>query len=660
VCGFAGLVDPRLPREADLAATATTMRDTLVHRGPDDGGTWVDPAAGVALGSRRLAVVDLSPGGHQPMVSSGGRWVIAYNGEVYNHAELAGRLAASGWEPRGRSDTEVLLGAIEAWGLRRAVDATNGMFAFAAWDRAERCLHLVRDRLGEKPLYWGWQGPVLMFGSEMKALAAHPDFAGDIDRDALGVYFRHSCIPAPASIYTGIAKLPPGSTVSIGEAEMARRAATPVSYWSAREVAERGSRSASGVGTGGLRSPVEVVDELERLLGNAVGLRMEADVALGAFLSGGIDSSTVVALMQARSSRPVRTFTIGLADAGYDESADASSVADHLGTDHTSMIVSPAEATEVIPALGTIYDEPFADPSQIPTYLVSRLARTEVTVALSGDGGDELWGGYNRHTWGEGIWGASRRVPLAARRLAAAAMTALPPGGWDAAFSRAGPLLPARLRVRTPGAKVHKLAAVLPARSPVELYATLTSHWTQPGGLVLGTTTDPTDNPGGWGTTPAARLPGLAAQMMYLDLVGYLPDDILVKLDRAAMAVSLETRVPMLDHRVVELAWQVPTAVKLQGAGGKWPLRQVLARYVPAELVERPKMGFGVPLGEWLRTDLRPWAEDLLGEGRLRAEGYLDPGPVRAAWASHLSRRVDLGHELWDVLAFETWLAGRR
>ncbi len=655
MCGFAGALDPRLPRRELLEETVTEMRDTLVHRGPDDGGTWVDPSAGIGLGSRRLAVVDLSPGGHQPMLSASGRWVLSYNGEIYNHADIAGRLRARGWRARGRSDTEVLVGAIEAWGVRKAAQATNGMFAFAAWDRKERRLYLVRDRLGEKPLYWGWQGSVLMWGSELKAFRSHPDFAGVVNRDVLPVYFRRNCIPAPLSIYQGIAKLPPASIVSIGEAEMARRHAMPSLYWT---LPER---------TGGSDpDPVQVVDELEALLGDAVGLRMEADVALGAFLSGGIDSSTVVALMQARTSNRVRTFTIGFANAAYDESVDAAAVAAHLGTDHTAMTVEASEAMTVVESMASIYDEPFADSSQIPTFLVSRLARTEVTVALSGDGGDETWGGYNRHKWGPVVWGTCRRVPLALRRVVANGISGVSPDGWDAAFGRVGPLLPSRLRVRTPGAKAHKLAGVLTSTSPADLYEKLTSHWDQPELLVAGQPIPMYGRSqaslaelGDVGSRDADRK-GIAEAMMRLDLAGYLPDDILVKLDRAAMAVSLETRVPMLDHRLVELSARVPAAIKLQGGISKWPLRQVLARYVPSDLVDRPKMGFGIPLGGWLRSGLRPWAQDLLDERRLQAEGFLDPAVVTQAWTAHLNAKVDLGGQLWDVLMFQAWLDATR
>lgn len=649
MCGFAGLLDTAPHREGELDDLATSMATTLRHRGPDDGGTWSDASAGVALGSRRLAVIDLSASGHQPMVSSTGRYVIAYNGEIYNHKAIARRLRATGWQPRGHSDTEVLLAAVEAWGLRAALREANGMFAFALWDRDRRRLYLARDRLGEKPLYYAWLGSALVFGSELKALRAWPGFRAEVDRGALALYLRHNCVPAPHTIFEGVSKLPPAAVLSVGAAEMARRGAEPAAYWSARAVAEGGVAVTATASP----SPPEVVDEVEGLLKEAVGMRMDADVALGAFLSGGIDSSTVAALMQASSSRPIRTFTVGFAEAGYDESADAAAVARHLGTDHTPVRLGPSDAIDVIPSLPAIYDEPFADSSAIPTYLVSRLARERVTVTLSGDGGDELWGGYNRHTVSGPLWSLSRRVPLSARRSLARALRAIPPASWDTAFDRAGPWLPRRARLRNPGTKIHKLAAVLPASDPEDLYRTLVSHWKQPARVALGAVEAPSLLAAGM---PAGVGGDLAAQMMYLDLVTYLPDDILVKLDRAAMAVSLETRVPMLDHRLVELAWRVPTSTKIVGGVGKWPLRQVLRRYVPAGLVERPKMGFGLPLGDWLREPLRPWAEELLGERRLRAEGYLEADIVRSAWADHLDGGVDLGHELWDVLSFQAWL----
>ncbi|HYR08010.1 MAG TPA: asparagine synthase (glutamine-hydrolyzing) [Longimicrobium sp.] len=646
MCGIAGFwgaagADGEPPEEV-----AGRMADAVATRGPDDRGTWADPAQGIALGHRRLSIVDLSPCGHQPMEGPGGRWMVAYNGEVYNfqalRRELEGRYAF-----RGHSDTEVLLAAVDAWGVEGAVGRFVGMFAFALWDRERSELHLVRDRLGIKPLYYGWMGGTLLFGSELKALQAHPRFRGVVDRGALTLLLRHNCIPAPYSIWEGVRKLPPGCILTLRTPDDSAR---PRAFWSAREAAERGM-AAPFRGTEG-----EATDRLEALLREAVGLRMIADVPLGAFLSGGIDSSTVVALMQAQSSRPVKTFSIGFQEGAYDEARHAAAVARHLGTDHTELYVAPGDALAVIPRLASMYDEPFADSSQIPTFLVSELARRHVTVALSGDGGDELFAGYNRHVWSTRVGGAVRRVPRALRAAGARALTALSPAGWDRVYRGVAPVLPPALRQRMPGDKMHKLASVIPSAGPLDLYRRLASHWTEPASVVRGAAEPPTllTDPGG------AALGDFTAQMMYWDLVTYLPDDILTKVDRASMAVALEARVPLLDHRVVEFAWTVPLSMKLRGGQGKWLLRQVLYRHVPPELVERPKMGFGLPLGDWLRGPLRPWAEELLDERRLRREGFLDPVAVRRHWAEHLSGRHAWQYHLWDVLMFQSWLESQR
>ncbi len=581
------------------------------------------------------------------MVSAAGRWVLSYNGEIYNYRDLRRRLESAGVAFRGHSDTEVLLAAIEAWGLDRALDEINGMFALAAWDRAGRRLHLSRDRLGEKPLYYGWQGPVLYFGSELKALHAHPDFRPELDRESLALFLRYNCVPVPRSIYRGINKLPPGTSVSFDGPAHVGHLPEPNAYWSLSDVVARGRANRLDL------SAQEATDELERRLGDAVTSRMEADVPLGAFLSGGIDSSTIVALMQAHSDRRVRTFTIGFDLPGWDESADAAKVAAHLGTEHTDLKVTAAETLAVIPRLPTLYDEPFADSSQIPTFLVSEMARQHVKVSLSGDGGDEIFGGYNRYTWCEPIWGRIRRVPRGMRRVGAWMLDAVPPSRWDAAISRSGPVLPKRLRVRTPGTKVAKLAEVLPAASLEEMYLALRSHWKDPGALVLGRRDLGSPLP-----DPDSRLPGIGPveQMMYLDTLTYLTDDILAKVDRATMAVSLEARVPMLDHRLVEWAWQLPLDLKIREGQGKWLLRQVLYRHVPPALVERPKMGFGLPIGDWLRGPLREWAETLLDEGRLRREGYLEPSLIQARWQEHLTGRREWPFHLWDVLMFQAWL----
>ena len=640
MCGIAGLLDADA---RDLPGVLEAMTETLRHRGPDDDGLWTDPEAGIGLGSRRLAVVDLSEEGHQPMDSASGRYVLAFNGEIYNHLDLREELEGMGHRFRGRSDTEVLLEAVDRWGLRGALERSNGMFAVALWDRQTRRLSLARDRLGEKPLYYGRLGGGFGFASELKALRVHPGFRPEIDRDALALLLRHKYVPAPGSIYRGIRKLPPASVLTIDQE--VRGEPAPAAYWSAAEAAERGTFEP-------FRGPAAEAEEvLDELLRDAVGRRMIADVPLGAFLSGGVDSSTVVALMQARSDRPVRTFTIGFRDAAYDESADARRVAGHLGTDHTELLVTPEEAMEVIPALPEIYDEPFADSSQIPTYLVSRLAREHVTVSLSGDGGDEVFGGYNRYLWADAVWRRFGWMPAGLRRAVAGTLLSVSPRGWDSLATRLGPLLPNAARQRVPGEKVHKLARALRADGPEGLYGTLVSHWQDPASVVLGA------NGGGSSTRlDGAALPGLTRRMMYTDTVTYLPDDILVKLDRATMAVSLEGRVPYLDHRVVEFAWRLPLGMRARDGQGKWLLRRVLDRYVPRDLVERPKMGFGLPIGAWLRGPLRDWAESMLHPTRLRREGYLDPRPVRAAWAEHLSGRRNRQYELWDVLMFQAWL----
>lgn len=648
MCGVSGFLDRRPQRRADhLVRVVTRMTEPLSHRGPDDGGTWVDAEAGVAFGHRRLSIIDLSAAGRQPMVSAGGRYVLTYNGEIYNAPDLRRELSALGCRFRGHSDTEVLLAAIERWGTERALLKANGMFAFAVWDRQLRRLQLARDRLGEKPMYYGWIGDTFLFGSELKALRAHPDLSPEIDRGVLALYFRHNCVPAPHCIYAGLSKLPAGTVVTIDSAAPPAPP-VPVPYWSARTAAEAGAADPLQ-GT-----PEELTDHLEALLLDAVGLRMHADVPLGAFLSGGIDSSTVVALMQAQSARRVKTFTIGFEDAAYDESDQAAAVAAHLGTDHVSVSLTPAEAIDAIPRLPELYDEPFSDSSQIPTFLVSQLARREVTVSLSGDGGDELFAGYNRHTWGPSIWNRIGRVPRPARSAAAAVLRRPSPDTWDRAFLRAAPLLPPRLRVRYPGMKIEKLAEVLPSSGLDDMYRRLTSHCHDPRSLVLGATEEPLTALTDDGARPHLGDP--VTRMMYLDLVTYLPDDILVKLDRASMGVSLEARVPMLDHRVVEFAWRVPLGMKLREGQGKWLLRQVLHRHVPKELVDRPKAGFGRPIGDWLRGPLRGWAEELLRASRLRQEGYLDPLVVRPLWDRHLTGRVDLFDQLWDILMFQSWL----
>jgi asparagine synthase (glutamine-hydrolysing) len=623
------------------------MAEQLVHRGPDDSGAWVDPQAGLALGFRRLAILDLTPEGHQPMLSACGRHVIVFNGEVYSFNELREELEPKGCKFRGHSDTEVMLAAISEWGLEAAVKKFVGMFAFALWDRRERALHLVRDRLGIKPLYYGWVGKTFLFGSELKALRAHPDFVPEINRDALALQMRHDYIPQPYSIYKGIYKLPPGCILTVNSNQSgAAKQATPRRYWSAKEVAEQ------GIANPFKGSEREAIEQLDALLREAVRLRMVADVPLGAFLSGGIDSSTVVALMQAQSSRPVKTFTIGFYEDSYNEARQAKAVAAHLGTDHTELYVTPDETMAVIPKLPTLYDEPFSDSSQIPTYLISALARRHVTVSLSGDGGDELFGGYDRYFVGYAAWQKVGWLPYSFRRLLARIIAAGRVETYNKWLAWLSPLFSRYGRPKPVGQKVHRLAQVLAFESPEALYHQLLSHWQQPEEIVLGAeepATALTDS------TQWASLPGLFQRMMFFDLITYLPDDILTKVDRASMGVSLEARVPLIDHRVVEFAARMPLSMKIRGGQGKWLLRQVLYQYVPKALIERPKMGFGVPIDSWLRGPLREWAEGLLDAQRLRREGYFCPEPIRQLWREHLSGVRNWDYYLWDILMFQAW-----
>ncbi|MDI1300848.1 MAG: asparagine synthase (glutamine-hydrolyzing) [bacterium] len=648
MCGFAGFIGSS--QSADASRVVSGMTAAISHRGPDDAGIWVDEAAGLALGHRRLSILDLSPAGHQPMHSACNRYVIVFNGEIYNHLELRSRLSAESKAPawRGHADTETLLACFAAWGIEKTLQATVGMFALALWDREQKMLTLARDRMGEKPLYYGWQNSLFLFGSELKALKAHPDFRGEVDRNALTLLLRHNCIPAPYSIYKGIAKLMPGHYLNIPVLDSAAaRLTRPQAYWRMNDAVEQGLANPF-TGSAG-----EAVDLLQAQLGKSIGDQMLADVPLGAFLSGGVDSSTIVALMQAQSRQPVRTFTIGFDEGGYDEAVHAREVARHLGTEHTELYVRPQDALDVIPRLPSMYCEPFSDSSQIPTFLVSQMARQHVTVALSGDGGDELFGGYNRYLSARKVWGKMQGLPLVARHSMAAMLRALPPATWDRLFEMFKPLLPRRFHLATPGDKAHKLAAVLALSDGHEFYHQLTSHWSDPASIVIGGHEPQTllTNPAAWPGTD-----GFEHWMMAMDAQTYMADDILVKVDRAAMAASLETRVPLLDHRVVELAWRMPLGMKIRNGQGKWLLRQVLYRHVPQALIERPKMGFGIPLDSWLRGPLRAWAEDLLDESRLRQEGYFRPEPVRQMWAEHLSGRYNRQHHLWDVLMFQAWL----
>jgi asparagine synthase (glutamine-hydrolysing) len=636
MCGIAGVISSARSRE-QLERNAIAMADSIAYRGPDDHGLWSDANAGIALTHRRLSIVDLSPNGHQPMISADGRFIITYNGEIYNFQDLRPELEARGVKFRGHSDTEVMLEAFAHYGVETTVKRLIGMFTIGVWDRRDRVLMLVRDRLGIKPLYWAKFGELFLFGSELKALRACPGWTPRIDRPAVAAFMRHNYIPAPHTIYEGVYKLEPGTILTLpwqGEPKNTR-------FWDARSVARAGLADPMDAGDG------ELTERLETLLLDAVRRRLVADVPIGAFLSGGIDSSTVAALMKAANSGPVRTYTIGFELPGFDEAKHSAAVARHLGTDHTELTVTAKETLDVIPRLPDMYDEPFADSSQIPTHLVSVMTRRHVKVALSGDGGDELFAGYNRYQLTTRLWRSFSLLPGPIRHALAHALTSISADRWSQILS----IVPASVRPGQAGDKLHKFAAVLCAKGDTDLYRRLVSHW-NPSLVVPGAV-----EPRGmlWDSQIERDFPGLLERMQFLDLVTYLPDDILTKVDRASMAVALEARVPLLDHRVVEFAWHLPRRAKIRGGVSKWLLRQVLYRHVPKSLVERPKMGFGIPLGDWLRGPLRSWAEDLLAESRLRQAGLLDAARVRDIWRAHLGGRRNHEYMLWNVLMLEAW-----
>jgi asparagine synthase (glutamine-hydrolysing) len=646
MCGIAGIFGDG----AGDAALLERMSRVLEHRGPDDEGIWADSEAGIALVHRRLSIVDLSPAGHEPMHSADGRLVIDFNGEIYNHSEMRSALEREGHVPeggwRGHSDVETFLQGIAVWGLRRALDLSAGMFAFALWDRKERTLSLVRDRFGEKPLYYGWSGGDFLFGSELKAFRAHPRFDNPIDRKALALFAARTYVPAPRSIYRRIFKLPPGSILTLTP-DAARKPLDEAPadcdpggirlerYWSYREVVQSG-----------LGSPVpderQALEELEAVLATAIRGQSMADVPVGVFLSGGIDSSTVVAMYQKYGSTPVRTFSIGFEEAGFNEAADARRVAVHLGTDHNEHFVTVREARDVIPLLPTIYDEPFADSSQIPTFVVSRFAREQVKVALTGDGGDELFAGYTRHFAAPRLWQRLDKVPRPLRAAAASPLARVPSSVWSGLAGRTAPHL---------GSKLHKAFRVASVGSFDELCSSFLDEWSGETSPVIGESGEAMARELDVGV-PAPE----AVRMMYCDAVTYLPDDILCKVDRASMAVSLETRVPFLDHRVAEFAARVPLAMKVDGGSGKAILRKLLYGLVPQRLVDRPKAGFGIPVGQWIKGPLRDWAEHLLDPSAMRSEGLLDPAIVQQRWRDHLSGRRDSTPALWAILMFQAWL----
>lgn len=623
MCGLVGIFLKN--SSSDLSNSLNKISSEISHRGPDDTGHWYDEKFGIGLAHTRLAIVDLSPAGHQPMPSACERYVIAFNGEIYNHNQLREQLEQENNAPvwRGHSDTETLLACFTAWGIEKTLQATVGMFAIALWDKQENVLTLARDRFGEKPLYWGWNKGALLFGSELKALKAFPEFNAQVDRNALALLLQYNYIPAPHSIYQGIEKLKAGHYVQIGQGE-SRVDVKPLPFWSFKQAVEQGIKNPFA-GT-----DQQAVDELQNRLSTSIKDQMLADVPLGAFLSGGVDSSTVVALMQKQASQPVKTFAIGFNEPGYNEAQYAKEVAQHLGTDHTELYVGSDDALALVPQLANIYCEPFADSSQLPTFLVSKMAKEHVTVSLSGDGGDELFGGYNPYQFAPNIWSKIKLLPFPLRKLACSVLSGLP--------------LPD---------KIQKLLSVFPAKEQQSFYRLMMSHWITPTEIVKGSSMSSVflNSPQDWPQTDSFE-----HWMMAMDAGQYMSDDILVKVDRAAMANSLETRVPLLDHRVFEFAWQLPQHMKIRNGVGKWALREVLYRHVPKSMIERPKKGFSIPLAQWLRGPLRDWAENLLSEKRLINEGYFNPNPIRRAWEQHITCKADNALKLWSILMFQAWL----
>ena len=643
MCGIAGFVDQNL---SDSELVGNMMIKTLYHRGPDHSAIWKDEELGVMLGHTRLSILDTSAAGHQPMESHCGRYVMIFNGEIYNHLQLRKALSKKGYSVawRGHSDTETLLAAFSSWGINKSLQESVGMFGLALLDRRDRKLYLARDRMGEKPVYYGWQKNSFLFGSELKALKVHPNFQNRINRNSLSLLMRHNTIPSPHSIYEGIYKLPPGSILSL---DLTNKIIDIETYWTMKQSVQSALENPFQGGE------QEATDELESILTQSVRNQMMSDVPLGAFLSGGIDSSTIVALMQSQSVDKIKTFSIGFNEDDYNEAVQARHVANYLGTEHNELYLSSSEALDVIPKLPSMFDEPFSDSSQIPTYLVSKLAKERVDVSLSGDGGDEIFGGYNRHVWVKSIWDKTKFLPLVSRRLIFFAITSLSPASWNKFFSLCSSILPKSFRASQPGDKMHKIAILITADSPFSMYKNLVSHWNNPASIVLGSK-EPETLLSDFSVIP--NLLNIEEEMMFLDAITYLSDDILTKVDRSAMSVSLETRVPILDHKVIEFAWRLPLHMKIKNGQGKWILRQVLNNHIPRELVERPKMGFGVPINSWLRGPLIDWAEDLLEPSKMKNEGFLNSKEITKKWKEHKSGKHDWQHHLWDVLMFQAWL----
>jgi asparagine synthase (glutamine-hydrolysing) len=647
MCGICGFIDlTRSLDSGELSRRAGLMGKSQQSRGPDADAQWVDQETGIAFDHRRLAIIDLTEEGIQPMHSSSGRYVTVFNGEIYNYAELRSELERSagfnGW--RGHSDTEVLLEAIEQWGLEKSLERFSGMFAIALWDRRERQLFLVRDRMGEKPLFYGRQGDSFYFASELKAIRQLDSFKPEINRDSLCSYLRYHYVPSPGTIYNNVSSLMPGTWIRV---DYNGTVSGPFSYWSLKDCAQK------GVDLSFTASSEDITDTLEDLLLKVIEREMVSDVPLGAFLSGGVDSSLIVALMQQCALAPVKTFTIGFDDKAYNEAEEAAKVAAYIGTEHTELYVTPADALDVIPKIPKIWDQPFSDASQVPTHLVSMMTRKHVTVALSGDGGDELFAGYNRHFKGCGLWDKLASVPPGIRKFTAESLQKVPASEWNAFFEIIDPVLPRKLKMRLPGQKLHKLADVMTAASARDYYLKLTSNWFDPEKLVI----NGWEHPGPYQSPlNQPETSCLTEWMQFMDAATYLPDDIMTKVDRAAMAVSLETRAPFLDHEIVEFSQRLPMSLKIQHGRGKKILRDILYKYVPQGLIERPKMGFGIPIDSWLRGPLRDWVEDMLDPVRMMNEGYLHPEPIRKMWADHLSGKTDAQYKIWNILVFQSWL----
>jgi asparagine synthase (glutamine-hydrolysing) len=641
MCGIAGFYSPQGTDRRELHAIGTAMHRAIAHRGPDSADTWQDPDYPLVLSHRRLAIIDLSADGAQPMASHSGRYVIVYNGEIYNYQDIEADLRAAGHTFKGRSDTEVMLTAIEQYGLNHTLQKINGMFVFALWDRQSKQIHFARDRFGKKPLYIGWAGQSLVFGSELKALHAHPDFTPELDRNVLSLYMRFGYVCAPHAIFKNVWQLLPGGRLSLdaqtmqaGE-DLSRRMEL---YWSLKQAVEDGRANPAGEDEG------MIIDTFGDMLSRSVKQRMMADVPLGAFLSGGIDSSLITAIMQANSNRPVKTYSIGFDDAAYDESKAAAKIAAYIGTDHHEFHVTGRDALDVIPLLPDMYDEPFADASQIPTYLISKMARSHVTVALTGDGGDEILGGYDRHTKLPALWNKMAWMPPAVRRTMGALAMRVPQDMYD------------RVRPAYPqfGRRVHRMAQAMSAGDTRTLYTTLLQVWPEKDGVVPGAVMPdiPLDDESSW-----PRGLSLAEKMIYADLLSYRSNDLMVKADRASMAVALEARAPLMDYELCAYSWRLPHEIKVRGGQGKWLLRQLLERYVPREMFDRPKSGFSVPLHQWLRGPLKGWGDDLLSLDRLKRQGILNAELVAASWQNFQAGRA--GHanasDLWTALMFQSW-----